>query len=50
METTDTKSGLRVVGPDEADGTPVDPEPATEAYWTRVQALRDDLARLRPAN
>jgi len=32
-------------------GEPVEaPDRATEEYWSRVQQLRADLARLRPAN
>jgi hypothetical protein len=44
MSTDETAPPLRVV-PDEE--SPVDRE--REGYWARVQALRDDLARLRSA-
>lgn len=54
MEMEGTTRRLRVVRPDETretdDRTPGDDEASTEDYWARVQALRDDLARLRPAN
>ena len=53
METTGTKRALRVVRPDETPTTATD-EPSVEDhcidYWAQVQSLRDDLARLRPAN
>jgi hypothetical protein len=50
MDTTDpipTPPALRVVRPDEPAPTDA-PPPSAEDYWARVQALRDDLARLRP--
>lgn len=54
METTRTTRALRLLRPDETPKhgkRPADePVPGTEDYWARVQALRDDLARLRPAN
>ena len=53
METTGTERALRVVRPDETAGTAGEaraPEDDRAAYWSQVQALRDDLARLRPAN
>ncbi len=53
METTGTKRALRVVRPDETPATATD-EPSVEDYcidyWAQVRSLRDDLARLRPAN
>ena len=45
MSTNETAPPLRVVRDDER--SPVDLE--REDYWARVQALRDDLARLRSA-
>jgi hypothetical protein len=50
METRGTTRPLRVVRPDETreTGDPADDD--TEDYWARVQALRDDLSSLRPAN
>jgi hypothetical protein len=50
METTGTKRTLRVVRPDETEAALSTDELSTEDYWAQVQALRDDLARLRPAN
>jgi hypothetical protein len=55
METTGTKRALRVVRPDETHGTDGDTAydaraSSTEDYWARVQALREDRERLRPAN
>jgi len=55
-----TNRVLRVVRPDESrelddrtsadrDDPDGDPDPR-EDYWARVQALRSDLDRLRPAN
>jgi hypothetical protein len=57
METTGTRRTLRVVRPDETEATSA-AERSTEDdcadycadYWAKVQALRDDLVRLRPAN
>ncbi len=49
METTRTTRALRVVRPDEAPAVEPD-ELSVEDYWAQVQALRADLARLRPAN
>jgi hypothetical protein len=48
METTGTRGTLRLVRPDET-ATSTD-DLSVEDYWAQVQALRDDLARLRPAN
>jgi hypothetical protein len=49
MDTT-TAQTLRVVRSDE-DPAPAPPSTGTqEEYWAQVQALRADLARLRPAN
>ncbi len=45
MSTNETAPPLRVVRDDER--SPVERE--REDYWARVQALRDDLARLRSA-
>ena len=45
MSTNETAPPLRVVRDDER--SPGDRE--REDYWARVQALRDDLARLRSA-
>ena len=45
MSTNETAPPLRVVRDDERSS--VDRE--REDYWARVQALRDDLARLRSA-
>jgi hypothetical protein len=61
MKTTGTTRALRVVRAEEtlASGAPaeetlasgvVDEELTVEEYWAQVQALRSDLARLRPAN
>jgi hypothetical protein len=45
MSSDDTAHALRLVRDDER--SPVERE--REDYWARVQALRDDLARLRSA-
>ena len=53
METTGTERALRVVRPDETAGAAGEAralEGDRTDYWSQVQALRDDLARLRPAN
>ncbi len=51
MDETGTAPALRVVRPEETAGTQTyDAAPSTETYWARVQQLRGDLARLRPAN
>ena len=59
METTGMTRALRVVRPDETDSRDRDPRCdagydagtlSTEEYWARVQALRADRERLRPAN
>jgi hypothetical protein len=64
MDTTATKRTLRLVRPGDTDGTtgpasdphaegitaPSHAPLTTEAYWARVQALRADRDRLRPAN
>ncbi len=45
--------GVRLLRPHDPvpDGDPSPPPAsAVEDYWARVQALREDLARLRPAN
>jgi hypothetical protein len=47
MDTRDENPSLRVVRTDETGREPAGP--ATEDYWARVQALREDLARLRSA-
>ena len=39
MDTTPTTPGL----------TPLPSQLSTEDYWARMQALREDLVRLRPA-
>ena len=60
MDTTATVRALRLVRPADTDTTTDDAaeealplrreSPAREAYWARVQALRADRDRLRPAN
>jgi hypothetical protein len=59
METTGMTRALRVVRPDETDSRDCDQGHdagfdagtlSTEDYWARVQALRADRERLRPAN
>ena len=53
MKTTGTERALRVVRPDETAGAAGEAralEGDRTDYWSQVQALRDDLARLRPAN
>ena len=55
MDRTGTTRALRVVRPGEthgADGDTRDDAGAlsTEDYWARMQALRADRERLRPAN
>jgi hypothetical protein len=49
METTRTTRVLRVVRRNDLPAEPSD-ELSVEDYWAQVQALRADLARLRPAN
>jgi hypothetical protein len=48
METNTTAPSLRLV----VDGAAREPtsEPPREEYWAQVQALRAELAGLRPAN